>query len=99
MTNNGIDLTIRLEIVPMNGPKEMLPSEQNADRGSGKPLEFDSSLNASFKVNEFGETVSYLSPTDSTSDTGPAAAEFKLPTSIGRYEIRGVLGRGHYGHQ
>jgi sigma-B regulation protein RsbU (phosphoserine phosphatase) len=55
-----------------------------------------------FVLNEFGETVSYLSPL-AEAKTSPAptartpAPELVMPSAIGRYEIRGLLGRGGFG--
>jgi serine/threonine protein kinase len=45
-----------------------------------------------FVVNPFGETVAYLSLS-----AGHAAPDPEMPAAIGRYEIRGLLGRGGFG--
>jgi phosphoserine phosphatase RsbU/P len=51
-----------------------------------------------FVLNEFGETVSYLSPTAVSATAAAAAApDPVMPAAIGRYEIRGLLGRGGFG--
>jgi sigma-B regulation protein RsbU (phosphoserine phosphatase) len=50
--------------------------------------------NADFELNQFGETVAYLSPSASPPAPGPDPA---MPAAIGRYEIRGLLGRGGFG--
>jgi serine/threonine protein kinase/serine phosphatase RsbU (regulator of sigma subunit) len=48
-----------------------------------------------YEVNEFGETVTYVSGLKSSD---PAARpEPEMPTTIGRYDIRGILGRGGFG--
>src|SRR5262245_33745317 len=51
---------------------------------------------AKFELNEFGATVTYVSP---PSSSGPAAARPapEMPATIGRYEIRGTLGQGGFG--
>src|SRR5690242_19423494 len=56
--------------------------------------ELTSSRSADFLVNQFGETVTYLSPSASAHASAPAPA---MPTAIGRYDIRGLLGRGGFG--
>lgn len=51
-------------------------------------------------VNQFGETRNYPAGTDSTATPPgfqPAMAETEMPSQIGRYEIRSVLGRGAFG--
>src|SRR5262249_50863797 len=47
-----------------------------------------------FVLNEFGETVLQLSPTATSHE---AAADPVIPAAVGRYEIRGLLGRGGFG--
>lgn len=57
-------------------------------------------LNSQFSQNKFGETVSYDALADSNHDSsnGPFASPVsELPTSIGRYQIRGLLGKGGFG--
>jgi sigma-B regulation protein RsbU (phosphoserine phosphatase) len=49
---------------------------------------------AEFVMNEFGETVAYFSPL--TSPHAPTSDPV-MPDAIGRYEIRGLLGRGGFG--
>jgi sigma-B regulation protein RsbU (phosphoserine phosphatase) len=52
-------------------------------------------LDADFAVNQFGETVAYVATAGSSAKTACALPE--TPARIGRYEIRGVLGRGGFG--
>src|SRR5262245_45240746 len=49
---------------------------------------------ADFVVNQFGETVTCPSPSASSHAAAPDPV---MPAAIGRYEIRGLLGRGGFG--
>src|SRR5215471_14984508 len=49
---------------------------------------------ANFVLNQFGETVSYPSRSASSHAAAPAPV---MPAAIGRYEVRGLLGRGGFG--
>jgi serine/threonine protein kinase len=56
-------------------------------------------LDATFILNRFGETVSFTGAdrlTDSIPGPAPKFDE-TLPAKVGRYEIRGLLGRGGFG--
>jgi len=46
-----------------------------------------------FVLNQFNETVSYVA----TAATEEAEPDRRIPAEIGRYEIRGLLGRGGFG--
>jgi sigma-B regulation protein RsbU (phosphoserine phosphatase) len=48
---------------------------------------------AAFVLNSFGETVTYLA----LSASHASAPDPAMPAAIGRYEIRGLLGRGGFG--
>ena len=62
---------------------------ENADTKESTP-----SGDSGFVLNQFGETVSY----DSLSAAANAAApQLATPAAIGRYEVRGLLGRGGFG--
>ena len=69
----------------------MIP-EHDSPRDANSTAAIDQTLDAQFVVNQFGETIAHLS-------TGPdgETAEPQDLTSIGRYEIRGLLGRGAFG--
>src|SRR6516164_7476948 len=47
-----------------------------------------------FVLNQFGETVSYDSLSAATNAAAPRPA---MAATIGRYEVRGLLGRGGFG--
>jgi sigma-B regulation protein RsbU (phosphoserine phosphatase) len=49
---------------------------------------------ADFVLNEFGETVAYHAPSEAPHAPTPDPV---APAAIGRYEIRGLLGRGGFG--
>src|SRR5437764_8119012 len=66
-----------------------LDPETNATSALG------ASNDADFVLNEFGETVSY--PSGAEPLHGVAQPELAVPAAIGRYEIRGILGRGGFG--
>lgn len=55
----------------------------------------EKSSDVDFVVNQFGETVAYTSPSEVSAETTPATSE--MPTTIGRYEIRALLGQGSFG--
>jgi serine phosphatase RsbU (regulator of sigma subunit) len=50
---------------------------------------------AKFELNEFGETITYVSRLKSSAPG--ARPEPDTPATIGRYEIRGILGQGGFG--
>ena len=54
-------------------------------------------LDAKFSVNQFGETVLHMSSSEDTADAGPSSSKLEMPASVGRYEIRDILGRGAFG--
>src|SRR6516164_9029519 len=56
--------------------------------------ELTPSGDANFVLNQFGETVSYPPRPASPSAAAPDPV---MPAAIGRYEIRGLLGRGGFG--
>ncbi|MGH7170348.1 MAG: protein kinase domain-containing protein [Gemmataceae bacterium] len=58
-------------------------------------MKSEKTVDADFVVNDFGETVAYASPSKLSTKSAPVAAE--TPTTIGRYEIRGILGQGGFG--
>jgi serine/threonine protein kinase/serine phosphatase RsbU (regulator of sigma subunit) len=64
----------------------------NGPRNSNNTGQVDKTLDAQFQVNQFGETVAHFSTTTDGNTPDP-----KVLTSIGRYEIRGLLGRGGFG--
>jgi serine/threonine protein kinase len=66
------------------------PSDQPKARKVG------STDNARFVVNQFGETISFQSPTELT-DADGGTPELQMPSVIGRYQIRDVLGQGAFG--
>jgi sigma-B regulation protein RsbU (phosphoserine phosphatase) len=75
-------------------------ADQDPDSATADTEPMTPSGNADFVLNEFGETVSYLSPL--ATQPQPAqpqatAAALAMPAAIGRYEIRGLLGRGGFG--
>jgi phosphoserine phosphatase RsbU/P len=74
------------------GQPNSTPSESE-----GGPPQFGDDFNALFALNEFGETVSFHSPNQDTSFGTGVSAKHEIPASIGRYEVRGVLGRGAFG--
>ena len=93
-----------------NGPEKMSKTNQSviADYvkpASGEDTSRDSneesasaqSAIADPSVNEFGETIDYSARFESKSETEHADTETRMPTSIGRYQIRSVLGGGAFG--
>ncbi len=66
-----------------------------ADRATGETKAINPSVETNFVVNPFGETVAYESPAQLSAEAAMPAAG--TPATIGRYEIRGTLGRGVYG--
>lgn len=73
-----------------------MSSQDHRPTSSNETVQVDKTLDAQFVVNQFGETVSHLSSYDSTTPKGERIAP-EVRTSIGRYEIRGLLGRGGFG--
>src|SRR5262245_27524492 len=69
-------------------------ADRDIDPETTDPTERTPSGTADFVLNEFGETVTYPSPSVSSH---VAAADPVIPAAIGRYEIRGLLGRGGFG--
>ena len=69
----------------------MIP-EDDGPRDADQTAAIDQTLDAQFVVNQFGETIAHLS----TAPNGSAGEPEEL-NSIGRYEIRGLLGRGAFG--
>ncbi len=85
----------------------MVSSEREAKDNEAVPTNPDapvnvaSSVESSYRVNKFGETVSYLLSADSKAevDSGDAAPseEIEVPEKIGRYQVRRLLGKGAFG--
>jgi sigma-B regulation protein RsbU (phosphoserine phosphatase) len=71
-------------------------ADQDPDQVTSDTEQITPSGNADFVVNEFGETVSYPFPSAATQSPAPAP-ELVIPAAIGRYEVRGLLGRGGFG--
>ncbi len=69
-------------------------ADRDIDPATTDTKELKPSGDADFVLNRFGETVSYLSPSASSHATAPDPV---MPAAIGRYEIRGLLGRGGFG--
>jgi serine/threonine protein kinase/serine phosphatase RsbU (regulator of sigma subunit) len=69
-------------------------ADRDSDPTSQDAKAFTPSGDADYVLNEFGETVAYRSPPASSR---PSAPDPEMPAAIGRYEIRGVLGRGGFG--
>src|SRR5262245_29269319 len=69
--------------------------ERRLDPETNDTSEMVPSAEADFILNEFGETVTYPSP--HTLQQGAPRPELVVPAAIGRYEIRGILGRGGFG--
>src|SRR5262245_16449799 len=67
---------------------------RDIDPESTDNTELTPSAVGDFVLNQFGETIPYVSPTASSSHE---AADPVIPAAIGRYEIRGLLGRGGFG--
>src|SRR5262249_36121246 len=66
-------------------------ADSDIDPTAADAKERTASGESGFVLNQFGETVTYLSLAASS----PAAApDLVMPAAIGRYEIRGLLGRG-----
>jgi sigma-B regulation protein RsbU (phosphoserine phosphatase) len=70
----------------------MADRDIDPDTPDGKA--FTPSDNTGFVVNQFGETVAYRSRSMSSH---ASARDPVMPAAIGRYEIRGLLGRGGFG--
>src|SRR5215470_1346630 len=69
-------------------------ADRNIDRETTDANNLTPSGDAEFVVNQFGETVTYPSPSASAHAAAPDPV---VPAAIGRYEIRGLLGRGGFG--
>jgi phosphoserine phosphatase RsbU/P len=69
--------------------------ERTPEFPTGRTAETGKTPDADFVMNEFGETVAYPPPSELSAETAAAAAE--MPTTIGRYEVRALLGRGGFG--
>ncbi len=69
--------------------------ERRHDPETRETKKLAETADADFALNDFGETVSYPSPAGVLH--GPARPAPVIPTAIGRYEIRGILGRGGFG--
>src|SRR6516165_7060950 len=65
-------------------------ADRDIDPATADTEEMTQSRDADFGLNQFGETVFY----HSLSAAAPAP---EMPAAIGRYEIRGLLGRGGFG--
>ena len=78
----------------------MVPRSGSGSRNSGDLLQSASALDASYQLNQFGETVNLRSVDGS--DTGLSLSldqsqDEEMPSSIGRYKITSVLGAGGFG--
>jgi len=62
---------------------------------TGKTAVPEKTVDMDFVVNEFGETVAYVASSELSAKTVPPAVE--MPATIGRYEVRALLGRGGFG--
>src|SRR5262245_46983483 len=69
-------------------------ADKDLDPATSDTYELTPSGDSDFVLNQFGETVSYVSPSTSPHAAAPDPV---MPTAIGRYEIRGQLGRGGFG--
>lgn len=72
----------------------------NAGKDSDKEKAPSKAQETCFAQNEFGETVCYRSPNYLSNTPGGTPVEKKetaVPSHIGRYEIRDVIGRGAFG--
>src|SRR5262245_52364155 len=70
--------------------------ERELDPTAGDTREMSTFVNGKFEVNEFGESVTITWPKPSAPAEAPPP-EPAPPATIGRYEIRGTLGRGGFG--
>jgi serine/threonine protein kinase/serine phosphatase RsbU (regulator of sigma subunit) len=70
--------------------------EIKGERPAGAAKESAKAPGAEFVLNQFGETVSYQSISE-LSAPGVAPPDPETPAAIGRYAIRGTLGRGGFG--
>src|SRR5262245_63144216 len=69
-------------------------ADKDLDPATSDTDELTPSGDSDFVLNQFGETASYVSPSTLLQ---PAAPDPVMPAAIGRYEIRGLLGRGGFG--
>ena len=73
-------------------------ADPDSDPAKADTKELTSSRDSDFVVNRFGETVSYDSLSAAANAAVNAAApDPAKPAAIGRYEVRGLLGRGGFG--
>ena len=72
-------------------------SEEDTSEGASEVSASEQSAIADPSINLFGDTIDVLPPNESTSQVKREATETKMPSSIGRYEIRSVLGGGAFG--
>src|SRR5262249_13049404 len=71
-------------------------AERESDQTAGDTNAMSTFCAAKFELNEFGETVTFLSRPNSSAPA-PAQPAPEMPATIGRYEIRGPLGQGGFG--
>src|SRR5262249_24377496 len=69
-------------------------ADKDNDPATSDTKELTPSRPVDFVLNQFGETVSYLSRSMSPHVPAPDPA---MQAATGRYEIRGLLGRGGFG--
>src|SRR5262249_34782766 len=69
-------------------------AERDTDPGTTDFNRLTPSGGADFVVNQFGETITFPPPSASPQAAAPDPV---VPAAIGRYEVRGLLGRGGFG--
>src|SRR5262245_17921683 len=69
-------------------------ADRDIDPTTADTKERTASGESGFVLNQFGETVTYLSLAASSPAAPPDPV---MPAAIGRYDIRGLLGRGGFG--
>ena len=73
-------------------------ADKDNDPTNADTKESTSSGDSAFVLNQFGETVSYDALSAAAKAGAKAAApDPAMPVAIGRYEVRGLLGRGGFG--